>query len=221
MTIRTLACLLAVLGVCVPAFAQQQPAAPAQAQPMQIETIHSGFVVAPDTRFTQVDDRTATFAGVYGGYLLEQTFLVGAGGYWLANSDHDFKMAYGGAVVGWTFHGDRALAYGTRVLVGGGEATLSSTYGAILNLPSGTVLGTRDVARFGSHRGNSVPPITSDTRVIFSDDFFITEPQANVLWRLTDWMRVDLGVSYRLTAGSEFDSQLRGFGGMVAIRFGQ
>jgi hypothetical protein len=224
MVFKNFAVLLVVLGMCAPAAAQQeqqqQPTAPAQ--PMTIETIHSGFVIAPDTRFTQVNDRSATLAGVYGGYLLEQTFLVGGAGYWLTNGDHDFEMAYGGAVVGWTFHGNRAISFGPRVLVGGGDATISSTYGKILNLPPGTVVGTRDVARFGSNRGNPIrPPITSDTRVIVSDDFFITEPQANVLWRLTDWMRIDLGVSYRLTAGTEFDDQLRGFAGMVAIRFGQ
>ena len=190
---------------------------------MKIETIQSGFVIAPDTRFTQVDDRAATFAGAYGGYLLEQTFLVGAGGYWLANQDHDFKMAYGGAVVGWTFRGDHAFAYGGRVLIGGGDATLSSTYGELLHLPPGTVVGTREVARFGSHHGNPVHPgVATDTRVIFSDDFFITEPQFNALWRLTDWMRVDVGVSYRLIAGSDFmDERLRGLGGTVAVRFGQ
>ena len=225
MVFKHFAGLLVVLGVCAPAAAQQeqqQPAAPVQAQPMTIETIRSGFVIAPDTRFTQVNDRSATLAGVYGGYLLEQTFLVGGAGYWLTNGDHDFGMAYGGAVVGWTFHANRAISFGPRVLVGGGDATISSTYGRILNLPPGTVVGSRDVARFGSSRGNPVrPPITSDTRVIVSDDFFITEPQANVLWRLNDWMRVDAGVSYRLTAGTEFDDQLRGFAGMVAIRFGQ
>src|SRR5215475_3523252 len=86
MVFKHFAGLLVVLGVCAPAAAQQeqqQPAAPAQ--PMTIETIRSGFVIAPDTRFTQVNDRSATLAGVYGGYLLEQTFLVGGAGYWLTN----------------------------------------------------------------------------------------------------------------------------------------
>jgi hypothetical protein len=221
MRITPILVLLIAASVPAPAAAQQTPAPP-PAQPMKIETLHSGPVIAPDARFTQVNDRTATLVGVYGGYLTEQTFLVGAGGYWLANGSHDFEMAYGGAVVGWTFHGDRALAFGTRVLVGGGNATLSTTYGELLDLPPGTVLATRDIARFGSRRGNSsFPGITSSTRVVVNEDFFITEPQANVLWRLTDWMRVDLGVSYRLTAGSEFDKQLRGLGGSVAIRFGQ
>src|SRR5262245_42856344 len=102
MVFKHFAGLLVVLGVCAPAAAQQEqqqpPAAPAQAQaqPMTIETIRSGFVIAPDTRFTQVNDRSATLAGVYGGYLLEQTFLVGGAGYWLTNGSHDFGMAYGG-----------------------------------------------------------------------------------------------------------------------------
>src|SRR6476660_4039969 len=169
MTNTILLALLTVVAAAGPAYAQQPPAPP-PAQPMQIETIQSGFVIAPDSRFTQVDDRTATFAGAYGGYLTEKTFLVGAGGYWLANEDHDFKMAYGGAVVGWTFRGDHALAYGARVLVGGGDATLSSTYGELLNLPPGTVLGTRDVARFGSRRGggSAYPGLTRETRLVFS-----------------------------------------------------
>jgi len=221
MTNKLLLALLTVVAAAGPAYAQQ-PAAPPPAQPMQIETIQSGFVIAPDSRFTQIDDRTATFAGAYGGYLAEKTFLVGAGGYWLANEDHDFKMAYGGAVIGWTIRCDHAFAYGARVLVGGGEATLSSSYAQLLNIPDGTVVSTRDVARFGSRHGSVNSGISSSTRVIVTDDFFITEPQANVLWRLTDWMRIDLGVSYRVIAASDFmDSRLRGFGGTVAIRFGQ
>jgi hypothetical protein len=86
-----------------PVFAQQ---AAAPATGLQIEQIQSGFVVAPDVRFTDLNDRAATLAGVYGGWLTDRTLLIGGGAYWLANRADDFKMQYVGGLVRWTIGGD-------------------------------------------------------------------------------------------------------------------
>ena len=44
---------------------------------MQVTQLKSGWLVAPDVKVTSVDDRTATFAGGYGGWVTEGVFLVG------------------------------------------------------------------------------------------------------------------------------------------------
>ena len=110
--------------------AQQDPAPPTSR--LRVETISTRFVVAPDVRFTEVNDRSATLAGVYAGWLHDRTIFIGGGGYWLANRDDDFKVAYGGPIIGVVAHADRKLAFGARTLLGFGNATLSDTYGVLV-----------------------------------------------------------------------------------------
>ena len=86
---RSLTLGIAVWAFCaasllpVAAGAQTTPAS----NPMRIEPIDNGFVIAPDARLTEVNEKFATLAGVYGGWLTDRTLLVGAGG-WLAWAIH-------------------------------------------------------------------------------------------------------------------------------------
>jgi hypothetical protein len=182
---------------------------------LHIETISTRFVVAPDVRFTEVNDRSATLAGVYAGWLTDRTLFVGGGGYWLANRDDDFKVAYGGPIVGVIARGDQKLAFGARTLLGFGNATLSDTYAVLIG----------EQIRFGT-TGRTVRDgprgINNSTRVAFEDNFFVAEPQVNALWKITNWMSVDAGLGYRLIAGSDLlDDRLRGLSGSIALQFGR
>jgi hypothetical protein len=209
------------------AAAAQQPASGSpQNPPVQatVSPIESGFLIAPDAKIADVNGRTATLLGGYGGWMTEHTILIGAGGYWLANGDRDFEMAYGGGVVEWLVHGDRAIAFGARGLVGGGSSTLSGTvadlFGATTDQAVSAVFG-----RDGRH-GRSVgpdgrPPLTSSSLVIVHDDFFIAEPQAIVSLRAYHWLHVDAGVGYRLIAGADTrNDRLRGVSGTISVKFG-
>ena len=171
-----------------PASAQQtSPSGP----PLQIDRIESGWVVAPDARFTEVNDRFATLAGVYGGWLTDRTLLVGGGAYWLANRDDDFKMQYYGGLARLFRPGD----------------------GHSITEP----------IRFHAMRGHGDghTPLTPDTRVRVSDDFFLAEPQLNGVWSITSWMRLDAGVGYRFIGAADvLGDELRGPSGSVAIQFG-
>ena len=123
--------LAAVLTACTtlfPASASAQPSAPA-ASGLQVQTVDSGFVIAPDAKFTNVNDDFATLAGVYGGWLTDRTLLVGAGAYWLANRDRDFTMQYFGGLARWTIGGHSRLGLSAGALVGVGDATISRPYG--------------------------------------------------------------------------------------------
>src|SRR2546430_782100 len=121
------ACLF-FLSPLVAAAQSDQPAALAQTTsgPMIVERVKSGFLVAPDFKVTKFDRQTSTLAGVYGGWLADQTFLVGAGGYWLTDRSRTRDMMYGGFLLGWFVHADRRIGYGAKGLIGGGEATLTS-----------------------------------------------------------------------------------------------
>jgi hypothetical protein len=212
-----------------PAGAAAQHAAPA-AQPvtqpsrMQVTQLKSGWLVAPDVKFTNVDDHAATFAGGYGGWVTDGTFLVGGGGYWLANGSDDLEMAYGGLVLEWLARTDKRVGFGARTLIGGGSATVGLSYTDLYGPITPVVLGG-DPVRFG-HQGQRRPRefdpgSLADRSFRVSENFFIAEPQANVLLTLTHWMRINAGVGYRLIGGTSLlDDRLHGVSGTVALQFG-
>src|SRR5207247_2100283 len=85
------------------------------------------------------------------------------------------------------------------------------------------------------HNGWAVAPDFKVTRIdgatgrlagatrqaLFRDHFFVFEPQANALVRLTRLLRLDAGVGYRLIDGGDgLDRRLRGISGSVALQIG-
>jgi hypothetical protein len=216
----------AALTLAVPVVAAaQQPAAgatPTTATQGTIGPIESGFVIAPDAKWTEVNSRSATLVGAYGGWMTEHTVLIGAGGYWLANDARDFEMAYGGPVVEWLVHGNRTIAFGGRGLIGGGRATLGGTLGDLFGVRTDEAAAS--ISR-GGHHGRPVTDnsrrLTSSSLVIVREDFFLAEPQAIVSIRATRWLHIDTGVGYRFIAGAgSLDDRLHGVSGTVSVKFG-
>ena len=178
---------------------------PAGQGPLIVERIPSGWVVSPDVTITEVNKQAATLVGAYGGWLSDRTWLLGAGGYWLANNTHDFSMAYGGIVTQYLVRSDRRIGFGVKGLVGGGDATISASYRDVYGMP----IDTRPDIVFGhghrpGHGGPRPPstPITPDTKLAFNEAFFIAEPQAQLLWNLSPRVRVTFGAGYRFTPGA-------------------
>jgi len=214
--------IAALIALCIASLLPSAAAAqtPSPASPLKIEPIDSGFVVAPDARFTEVNDKFATLAGVYGGWLTDRTLLVGAGGYWLANRDDNFKLQYFGGVGSWTIGPRRKVGLRAGALVGGGSATLAKTYGDLFGeIPAGAPGLSRDHGLSSRGRGGS--PITSATLVRVNEDFFIAEPQVNAVMSLTKWLHLDAGIGYRLIGGADLlNEDLRGISGSVALQLG-
>ena len=222
-----------LLGSCLPAGVAAQDAArdsdsAAQAAspqgPMVVERVHNGFAVAPDFRLSKIDGSTARLAGGYGGWVVDNTLLVGAGGYWLTNNSSARKFGYGGAVVEWLAATDRRFGFGARGLVGVGTATLSDNVSGLLydwDRDGHLVFreGRIPTGRFGPGDIRSVAPGT--IRVSYRRDFFVAEPQASFLVNLSRRLRVNTGVGYRLIGGSDgLDDRLRGVSGSVALELG-
>ena len=212
----------AALGASLPAFAQPAPAP--QSGTMVIERVEQGFVFSPDVRVTEVNGETSTLIGGYGGWMTDRTWLVGAGGYWLANQDDDLEMAYGGLVAEWLARSDERIGFGIRGLVGGGSATLGSTVGDYFEV--GDIDVPHGDPRFrhanqwvrGVHRGAS---IAADTPLLVHEYFFVAEPQANFILHFTRWARMNVGLGYRFTAGAgPLDDELSGASASIAIQFG-
>lgn len=204
--------------------AGQSPVADQIAQgPLTVERIPSGWVVSPDVTITQFNRQVGTLAGVYGGWLAERTWLVGAGGYWLANRASDFKLAYGGLVLQYVARSDRRVGFGVKGLVGGGEATVGATFKDVY----GTPVEPQPAIRFGSDRRWSgghrpLPPVlTPDTRLVFDELVFLAEPQAQLFWNVTNTVRLSVGAGYRFASGGrEVNDRIRGPVGSIGVEFG-
>ena len=229
---RKLILLCAALLVASTAQAQNPPAAAPTNGPLVLERIHDGWVLAPDFKVTDVDNRTGELAGAYGGRVIDNTLLIGGAGYWLANDARDFKLAYGGVVVGWQSPEFGRIRFGGRGLAGAGRATLgfdvTPVSGGIVDGFAGTRPG--DI-RFGvtDPRVTTAPtrapvpsqPPTLRTRVIARDDFLVFEPQANISARITKAIGVSCGVGYRETANADIlRDRLNGPTASLAVQFG-
>jgi hypothetical protein len=197
------------LLVAVNAGAQTAPAPPQ----LIVEKIENGWLFNPDVKVTDLDGHTGTLAGGFIGRIHDRTLVFGGGGYWLTNRDDDFKMAYGGAVVQWLALGNRTIGFGVRTLVGGGSATLPRTLGDLVHLNM-DAHNMRN-ARFGGR------PFDPAARVAVNDDFFIVEPQLDVLWNLTSRYRISFGVGYRAIGAAPYlGDQLKGASGSIALQVG-
>ena len=198
--------------------------------PLVLEQIHDGWVLAPDFKVTDIDNRTGELAGAYGGRLIDGTLLIGGAGYWLTNQERDFKLGYGGLVVGWQSREFGRIRFGGRGLVGAGRATLGFDVGP-LAVPQ-RVGGPQPMGdiRFGTTpqnpRGAAPAPSVATSpgrvvRLVGRDDFFVFEPQADISARLTKAVGLSCGVGYRATAGADvLRDRLNGPTANLAIQFG-
>ena len=216
---------VAALFITSSAWAQnaQNPPAPTNG-PLVLERIHDPWVVAPDFKVTDLDDRTGELAGVYGGRLLDDTLLIGGAVYWLANDGRDFKMTYGGALVGWQSREFGRIRFGGRGLAGFGRATLGVDVAPLRGITPLAPAGRGDI-RFGVTEPRAPipqrPAQTIRAGYAATDDFFVVEPQANVSVRITKGIGVSCGAGYRQTANANWlRDRLNGPSANLAIQFG-
>jgi hypothetical protein len=165
-------------------------------------------------KVTEVDHKTSELVGGYAGWVTDDTFFVGGGGYWLANArGNDREMAYGGLVVQWLARKNSRVGFGVKGLVGGGEATLSDT-----------ITITPRVPEFRTVDGRVPTPAPALVqRVRFREGFMIAEPEALLSLKLTKRMRLAGGVGYRFTGSDRRrlgGDRLDGTTGSLALQIG-
>ena len=185
-----------LLGLACAAHAQTGP----PPQPLIIEKIPTGFVIAPDFKATEIDDRFGQLAGAYAARVSDEALLIGGAAYWLVNGSDDFRLAYGGLLLGWNAYRTSRVRFGARGLVGIGSATLGRTF-------DGVARGRESLIRFGRVQAPTTPfrgaPTPSTIQVRVSDDFFVFEPQANVALNLTDRIAITGAAGYRAVAATD------------------
>ena len=140
--------------------------------PMTVEKVHNGFLFAPDFKFTEIDNNTSGLAGGYGGLVVADRFFIGGAAYALATDKHGRDMAYGGLLLQWFGGGNDLVAFGAKMLIGGGN---TSQQQLVLVDPK--------------HYAN----------VSVGENFFVTEPEFNLLVHMSKNVRLAFGAGYRFT----------------------
>ncbi len=212
--LRPAALLLA--AVLMPAVVSAQNV-PGQG-PLTVERIDNPFVVAPDYKVTDLDGEFGQLAGAYVGRSIEEALFIGGAGYWLVNGSDGDTLAYGGVLTGWSVPLGSRIRFGARGLVGVGRATLGTELDVIRGFDvRGRGRDARGLTRFGSvgRGGTQASPI----RVRARDDFFVVEPQADVLTRINDHIGLHWAAGYRLTALTDvLDDRIDGVTGSLGLQ---
>src|ERR1044071_3309156 len=90
-----------LIAVCLCAsLLPRSVAAQGSAGPMTLHRGGHSAVIAPDFKITDFNGKTTGVAGAFGGYLIENTFFIGAGGYGLTDSSSVRDMWDFGLVTG-------------------------------------------------------------------------------------------------------------------------
>ena len=202
-----------LLLVASSAFAQQP--APSSTGPLVVEKIQSGWLFSPDVRAADLDGETGALAGGYIGHMTDRRWVIGGGGYFLTNRDDDFKLAYGGPVFEWLIRADRRIGFGVRTLVGAGTATLPRL--------ASDFIDPRHLQLTRSSRGGRTSFQLTDPQATIAvhDDFFVAEPQVNVMWNVSTGQRLVFGLGYRAVGSAPLlGDQLNGLSGSIAFQIG-
>lgn len=144
-----------------------------------LKDIESGGYGGPSVRFTQIDGDFAVLSGGEGAWIINHRFVLGGGGYGLANSKTiteadatgdpvtgKLEMGYGGGMIGLIIQSDALVHAAVDVLIGGGGMTTAK------------------------HASDDV--------------FFVVEPAAHIMLNVTSFCRVGLGASYRYVRGAGY-----------------
>jgi hypothetical protein len=208
MIARVAAGLVALVPLCAaPVFAQ---GAPSSGGPMTVEVVRNGWAIAPDVKITRFDDATHALAGAYGGMVFDSQLLIGAAGYWLTDPNHSRKLGYGGALVEWREGIDRPIGFSVKGLLGFGSATVSREV-TVVPLP---------VPLHSAMSSAITPPVPMTINAAFREDFFVAEPEADLVVRLASHVRLHVGAGYRAVSADRVGSEIRGATGAVSLEIG-
>lgn len=155
---------------------------------------HGGFG-GPVVKFSQINYGLGVLAGGRGGWIINHTFVIGAGGYGLttpleSDEEDDLSFGYGGLEFEYIILSDKLVHLTIYTLLGGGGVSLPANQ-------------------------------DEDTS---GEGFFIFEPAVNAELNVTKFFRVGLGLGYRMVVGDEIYGlaamDLSGVTGTLILKFG-
>lgn len=167
--------------------------------------ITNGGFGGPVIKYTQIKNEPAVLIGGRGGWIINHTFVIGGGGYGLANQIEgdnfiDFSkpyinFGYGGLELEYIIQSDQIVHFSVYTLIGAGGV---------------------------NYRDNMHS--SWDNWDYNSDEFFVLEPALNVEVNITSFFRINAGANYRYISGVNYDNlkneDLAGFSGVLTLKFG-
>ncbi len=185
----------------------------AQEQTLINGPIESGGFGGPVVKFSQVNNKFAVFAGGYGGWVINHSFLIGGGGYGLVNNiaaspaaqayfgttnDLRTQFGYGGLVLEYIAMPEDLVHFTVSTLIGGGGVDYAYRYDL-----------------FNSNYDESG----------HASACFVLEPSAGLELNITQFFRINAGASYRLVRGTDLpgisDTDLSDLSGYLTFKFGK
>lgn len=172
-----------------------------QAEHLLEGEIESGGFGGPVLKVSSLGGATGVLVGGRGGWIINHTFILGGGGYGLANyvraanpgpnGEPYINFGYGGLELEYVHNWQKLLHYSLGLLVGGGGVGWRGEYNS----------GEVDM------RG-----------------FFVMEPWAEAHVNIVEFFRISGGISYRWVTGADSpvasDGKLSGVAGVLTLRFG-
>jgi hypothetical protein len=166
--------------------------------------IESGGFGALVWKLTEINGETAIMGGGRGGWIINHTFVIGAGGYGLVNNMEPrgihfekylvLELGYGGLEFEYIANSQRLIHYSIYTLIGGGNVT---------------------------YRERDRPY----EEAYVADGFFVAEPGVSFELNVTKFFRVGLGTSYRYINGVNLEgtsnSELQGLSANLTLKFGK
>lgn len=169
---------------------------------------HGGYG-ALSVKISQINQKSAVLVGGYGGWLINHSFLIGGGGYGLANMIEadpeiqaisgddrilDIRFGYGGFIFEYIGNPENIVHYSGKILLGVG----------------GVGYALRDDYN------------VSDTK---QSACFVSELEAGIEVNVTTFMRINLGAGYRFVNGVDLDGltddDLSAVNGRISFKFGR
>lgn len=190
--------ILLSLVLCFQIFAQEQTLVG------NGEMSNGGFG-GPVIKYTQIKNQPSVLIGGRGGWIINHTFIIGGGGYGLANqieadnfigySKPFINFGYGGFELEYIIQSDQLLHFSIYTLIGAGGVNY------------------RDYSHGSWNDWDSI-----------NDEFFVLEPALNVEVNITSFFRINAGASYRYISGVSYDNlkneDFSGFSGVLTLKFG-
>lgn len=193
-----------------PPSAQGGPVQPGPGPIQQVSrtTSEDGFVFAPDFKITELNHRTTGLGGFYAGAVFAGQFLIGGGAYFQLDDHYSEQLAYGGVVSEWRLFHDQPVGLTLHGLAGWGQANIGY-YGGYPGGGNGNHADPHH-GGYGGYYGYGYGGY---------EQFFVGEPEAQIVARFGHNVRLVGGVGYRFTT-ADF-SHLDGVTGSIAVQFGK
>ena len=181
--------------------------------------ISNGGFGGPVVKYVQINGKPGVLVGGRGGWIINHSFVIGGGGYGLANDIKANGSDLQDLLIVTNFNTFINFGYGGLEL----EYIIQSD--KLLHFSIYTLLGAGAVSYRFEYFNNTIYNRDQEIQESPKDAFFIFEPAVNAEVNVVSFMRINAGISYRFIAGADLgdlrNSDLAGPSAALTLKFGK